>query len=98
MSRTQFFVPSASSFLESFRPWLTPLNLGDGSVHESIYFDDDLLTLNPDERACVRRRVLPGDPETRDATFAIDLPERLRDNVPGHSELVNLSAATEVLR
>jgi hypothetical protein len=96
----RFFVTSLPAFLEVMNRWLVPLNLGDRTLHESIYFNDPLLTLHlADARTCVRRRIEPGDPDSpREARYTLYLATRARDRVPGHGETVDLETATTVLR
>jgi hypothetical protein len=91
----RFFTHSVNEFVERLRRWLIPLNLGDGSRHESIFFDDSLLTLPVDKVASLRRRLIPGVPDSHSqALYTITLPKGLRDRVAGHGEIVNLSTAT----
>jgi hypothetical protein len=94
----RFFVPSMPSFLEPLARWLVPLNLGDGSVHESVYFNDPLLTLRPEEdRSCLRRR-LDGPQADGGSLYTLFLPKHVRNRVAGHGERVDVPTATNLLR
>jgi hypothetical protein len=94
----RFFVPSLPSFLESLARWVVPLNLGNGTEHESVYFNDPLLTLRPEEdRSCLRRR-LDGVPPDAPALYTLFLPKHLRSRVAGHGDLVDVPTATNLLR
>jgi hypothetical protein len=95
----RFFVTSLTGFLEVMNRWLVPLNLGDGTLHESVYFNDPMLTLHlADARTCLRRSLEAGSPPPANARYELYLAPRARDRVPGHGENVDLTTATTILR
>ncbi len=97
--RERFFVETVPSLFHALGEWLTPLDEGRATRHESVFFDDALLTLGGDARALARRRVedegaLPG----ADARYTIDVPKKLRSPWVRRDEAMSLSAATEAMR
>jgi hypothetical protein len=77
-----------------------PLNLGDGTLHESMYFNDELLTLRYNEDAtCLRRRlnVLSAN-GSESPVYTLFLAKKLRSRVAGHGEHVDVATATGLLR
>ena len=94
--RERFFVQSVSSLFHALGQWLTPE--GEPTQHESVFFDDALLTLGGDARAIARRRVeddarRPGG----EASYVIDVPKRLRTLVR-RGEAMQLGAASRAMR
>ena len=53
--RERFFVQSVSSLFHALGEWMRPE--ADATRHESVFFDDALLTLGGDARAIARRRL-----------------------------------------
>jgi hypothetical protein len=97
--RERFFVQSAESLMHALGQWLTPIEGHPATAHESVFFDDTLLTLGGDARAIARRQLAEGDEGPGGlARYAVDVPKRLRARFAAREESVSLEAATDVVQ
>jgi hypothetical protein len=93
--RQRFFVQSIDALLDALGEWMTPV--GEATSHESIFFDDPLLTLGGDARAIARRRTDEHD-ETREPHYAVDVPKKLRSPFALRDEGLPLAGATDAVQ
>jgi hypothetical protein len=89
-------VQSVDALMHALGEWLTPD--GETTTHESVFFDDAMLSLGGDARARARRRVehgslLPGG----DARYTVDVPKRMRSALV-RDEAMSLGAAADAAR
>jgi hypothetical protein len=89
----RFFVQSSTSLFQALGEWLSPL--GAASRHETVFFDDALLSLGGDAKVRARRRIERGAKVgASEAAYVVSMPRGARKS----GEALSLPAATEALR